>query len=63
MNKKELIKFELEIKNLYESKKIKAPIHLSGNNEDKLIKIFKKISKNDWVFRVGEVIIMHYFMG
>ena len=50
MNKKELIKFELEIKNLYESKKIKAPIHLSGNNEDKLIKIFKKISKNDWVF-------------
>ena len=50
MNKLDLIKFELEIKNLYEAKKIKAPIHLSGNNEDKLIKIFKKINKNDWVF-------------
>ncbi len=50
MNKLDLIKFELDIKNLYEAKKIKAPIHLSGNNEDKLIKIFKKINKNDWVF-------------
>jgi len=50
MNKDKLIKFELEIKKLYEVKRIKAPIHLSGNNENKLIKIFKKIHKNDWVF-------------
>ena len=50
MNKDQLIKFELEIKKLYEEKKINAPIHLSGNNENKLIKIFKKIDKNDWVF-------------
>ena len=27
-----LISFENEIKNLYEKGKIKAPIHLSGNN-------------------------------
>tara|TARA_B100000575_G_C23110042_1_gene641136 strand:- start:793 stop:1377 length:585 start_codon:yes stop_codon:yes gene_type:complete len=50
MNKKNLIDFELEIKNLYEKTKIKAPIHLSGNNEKQLIKIFKKINRNDWVF-------------
>ena len=34
MNKLFLIKFEEEIKNLYEAGKIKAPIHLSGNNEN-----------------------------
>lgn len=50
INKKDLIDFELEIKKIYEAGKIKAPIHLSGNNEDSLINIFKKIKKNDWVF-------------
>ena len=30
-------------------KKIRGPIHLSGNNETQLINIFKKIKK-DWVF-------------
>jgi pyruvate dehydrogenase E1 component alpha subunit len=48
--KNEIINFELEIKKLYEVGKIKAPIHLSANNEDVLIKIFKKINKKDWVF-------------
>ena len=42
MDKKKLINFELNIKRLYEDKKIKAPIHLSRNNETQLIKIFKK---------------------
>jgi pyruvate dehydrogenase E1 component alpha subunit len=50
INKKDLINFELDIKKIYESGKIKAPIHLSGNNEDSLINIFRKIKKNDWVF-------------
>ena len=50
ITKKELINFELDIKKLYESGKIKAPIHLSGNNEKQLIDIFKKVKKNDWVF-------------
>ena len=48
--KKELIDFELDIKKIYEDGKIRAPIHLSGNNEEQLLKIFKKINKNDWVF-------------
>ena len=50
INKKFLIEFEEDIKKIYEKGKIRAPIHLSGNNEDILIKIFKKIKKNDWVF-------------
>ncbi len=47
--KKKLVNFELKIKKIYESGKIKAPIHLSGGNETQLIKIFKKIKINDWV--------------
>mgnify|MGYP001306116263 FL=1 len=49
MNKNILIDFEKEIKDLYDGGKIKAPIHLSGNNENQLIKIFRKIKKSDWV--------------
>ena len=44
MKKSDLIKFELEIKKLYEDGKIRAPIPLSGNNEDKLI-IYINIKK------------------
>jgi len=50
LKKSDLINFEDDIKKVYDSGKIKAPIHLSGNNEDQLIKIFKKVKKNDWVF-------------
>lgn len=50
ITKKNLIDFELKVKKYYENKEIKAPIHLSGNNEDQLIKIFKKIKREDWVF-------------
>tara|TARA_B110000444_G_C18815868_1_gene585106 strand:- start:1398 stop:1982 length:585 start_codon:yes stop_codon:yes gene_type:complete len=50
MNKKQLIDFEERVKASYENGEIKAPIHLSGNNEDELIKIFKNIDNNDWVF-------------
>ena len=50
MNKKNLIDFEKKVQKVYEDGKIKAPVHLSGNNENQLIEIFKKINKNDWVF-------------
>ena len=50
ITKDELIAFETEIKEKYEAGDIKAPIHLSKNNEDKLIEIFQYIGKNDWVF-------------
>ena len=50
MNKEKLIKFEEEIAELFNSKKIRAPIHLYHGNEDQIIKIFKKINPEDWVF-------------
>ena len=50
IKKDELIDFEEEIKDLFLSKQIKSPVHLSGGNEESLIKIFKKIKKDDWVF-------------
>ena len=50
LSTKKLIEFEIKVKKVYESGLIKAPIHLSGNNEKNLIKIFKKIKKTDWVF-------------
>ncbi len=49
MNKEQLIEFEKEIKERFLSKEIKCPIHLSKGNEDKLIKIFKRIKRDDWV--------------
>ena len=49
IDKNFLINFEKDIKNFYEKGKIKSPIHLSGNNENQLLNIFKKIKKNDWV--------------
>ena len=50
MNKKDLINFEEEIASLFNQGKIKAPVHLYQGNEDKIIEIFKKINKQDWVF-------------
>ena len=47
--KKDLIDFEKKIKSLYEKGKIRAPIHLSGGNEQQLINIFKNINRQDWV--------------
>ncbi len=50
MNQAELIAFEDEVAEAFEAKKIRAPIHLSGGNEEQLIEIFSEISNDDWVF-------------
>ena len=50
MYKEKLIKFEEDIADLFNSKKIRAPIHLYHGNEDQIINIFKKIKSEDWVF-------------
>jgi pyruvate dehydrogenase E1 component alpha subunit len=50
ITKEDLINFEKKVKEVYEAGKIRAPVHLSGNNEDILIEIFKSVDKNDWVF-------------
>ena len=49
-NLSELRKFEENIFKYYNKGLIRGPIHLSYGNEEKLIKIFKYIDKNDWVF-------------
>ena len=49
MNTNQLITFEREIADLFEAKRIKAPVHLHGGNEDQLIEIFKDIKPTDWV--------------
>jgi len=48
--KKNLIEYEDKIADLFNSKKIRAPIHLYYGNEDEIINVFKIIKKNDWVF-------------
>jgi pyruvate dehydrogenase E1 component alpha subunit len=50
IDKQYLIDFEVEVAKRYESGEVKAPIHLSGGNEDQLIEIFKNINSDDWVF-------------
>lgn len=49
ISKQQLISFEEQIKESFLNKEIRCPIHLSKGNEDNLIKIFKKIKRDDWV--------------
>lgn len=49
-NEKELIDFEVDIANCFNSSMIKAPVHLSNGNENQLIEIFENVKENDWVF-------------
>ena len=47
----EMIDFENEIANLFNTKQIKSPVHLYHGNEKQMLKIFEKIDgKNDWIF-------------
>jgi len=50
MKEKDLIHFEDNIAKLFNEAKIKSPIHLYSGNEKFLIRFFKKIKKNDWIF-------------
>lgn len=50
MTIEELIAFEKEIADLFMSRQIHSPIHLSGGNEQQLIDIFRlHIRKEDWI--------------
>ena len=60
IDKNFLINFENDISSLYEQKKINGLIHLSGNNEIPLIKIFKKLREVIGSFQLGEITIMPY---
>jgi TPP-dependent pyruvate/acetoin dehydrogenase alpha subunit len=45
----DLKNFELEVAEIFNSGKIKAPVHLSDGNESYLIEVFKNIKDADWV--------------
>jgi pyruvate dehydrogenase E1 component alpha subunit len=50
LSKQDLLEFEERVKEEYEKGTIAGPVHLSKNNEDQLIEVFKYISTDDWVF-------------
>jgi TPP-dependent pyruvate/acetoin dehydrogenase alpha subunit len=51
MTKDELIAFEAEVAAAFNAGKIRAPVHLSGGNEEQLIAFFEEheIGQEDWV--------------
>jgi len=49
-NASELIKFESEIAELFNSGQIHAPVHLYSGNEDHILKVFQTIKDDDWIF-------------
>ena len=50
LTKQELIDFEQDIAETFNSGLIKAPIHLYSGNEEHMIEIFKNVNEDDWVF-------------
>jgi TPP-dependent pyruvate/acetoin dehydrogenase alpha subunit len=50
LTKQELIDFEHDIAETFNSGLIKAPIHLYSGNEEQMIDIFKNVNEDDWVF-------------
>jgi len=50
ISKEELIAFEADIAHRFEAGEVKGPIHLSGGNEDQLIRIFQEVRPHDWIF-------------
>lgn len=53
MKEKQIIslrKFSEDIQYSYQAQGLDYPVHLSGNNEDALIEIFKDYNQGDWIF-------------
>lgn len=48
--KERIIAFEKRVAEAFEAKQIKGPVHLSGGNEDALIRHFQNIAPYEWVF-------------
>jgi pyruvate dehydrogenase E1 component alpha subunit len=50
MTKEELIAFEEEIADAFNTGKVRAPVHLYSGNEEQMIEIFRTVQPQDWVF-------------
>jgi pyruvate dehydrogenase E1 component alpha subunit len=46
----QLIAFEKRVEEAFKRGEVNCPIHLSGGNEEQLIRIFEKINEDDYVF-------------
>jgi TPP-dependent pyruvate/acetoin dehydrogenase alpha subunit len=49
LNREDLIQFENEIADLFNAKRIHAPVHLYYGNEDQMIEVFRDIGPEDWL--------------
>ena len=49
VTKEELIAFEEDIANCFNTKQIHAPIHLYHGNEDQIMKVFENVKPNDYI--------------
>lgn len=50
LTKVDLLAFEERVKQAFLAKQIHAPIHLSGGNENQVLKAFQEVRSQDWVF-------------
>lgn len=50
MTEQDLIDFETKIATHFNEGRIRAPVHLYDGNEKPIIKLFKKVRPQDWVF-------------
>ena len=50
MSPQQLVDFESDIAECFNSAQIKAPVHLYDGNESQMIDIFKNVSAHDWIF-------------
>ena len=49
MTAQDLINFETDIANLFNTGKIRAPVHLYYGNEAEMIEVFREVRPEDWV--------------
>ena len=63
IDKQFLIDFETEVKERYEAGEISAPVHLSSNNEEQLIKIFKDVKRFSLVRKMWDLILEKQLLG
>ena len=46
----ELINFETQVAETFNSGVIKSPVHLYDGNEEQIIKVFENVKDDDWIF-------------
>ncbi len=44
-----LVEFEAEVAAAFNAGKIRAPVHLSGGNEARLVNVFRRVRPRDWI--------------